>query len=103
MRFAHSLTLAALLAGASLSVSAVAECVYPKDPPAVPNGEKATEAEMISGKQAFNDYQTQMNAYLECLDKEADARIAEAGDNADQVKKVKGMTAERHNAAIDVL
>src|SRR5437773_654656 len=100
MRLTLSLAAVALLA-ASLNSPAMAECVYPKTPGAAPNGNTATEAQMVSGKQTFNEYQTLVNTYLECLDKEAAARVTEAGDNADQVKQIKQITAKKHNAAID--
>jgi ABC-type sugar transport system substrate-binding protein len=103
MRLTRTLALAALLASASLAAPAMAECVYPKTPTSAPNGGTATEAEMVAGKLVFNDYQKDVNAYLECLDKESDSRVAEAGDNADQVKQIKQMTAKKHNAAIDEL
>ena len=93
----------ALCASATLAAPAMADCVYPKTPASAPNGNTATEAEMIAGKQAFDAYQKEVNAYLECLDNEANGRITEAGDNADQVKQIKQMTAKKHNAAIDEL
>jgi hypothetical protein len=93
----------ALLIGASWSMSAMAECVYPKTPTSAPNGNTATEAEMLAGKDAFMAYQKDVTSYLECLDSEANARVAEAGDNADKVKQIKEMATKRHNAAIDEL
>jgi hypothetical protein len=103
MRLTRTLAFVTLLAGASLAASAMAECVYPKTPTSAPNGNTATQEEMLAGKEAFTAYQSQVNAYLECLDKESDARVAEAGDNKDQVKQIKVMTAKKHNAAIDEL
>ena len=94
---------AALAAGLALAAPAFADCAYPKAPESAPNGSTATEAEMIAGMQAFKKYDADITAYLKCLDEEANARILEAGDNADQVKQIKAMTAKKHNAAIDEL
>ncbi len=102
MNFTRTLAIA-LLASATLAAPAMAECVYPKTPTTAPNGTTATETEMIAGKQAFDVYQKDVNAYLACLDNEANARVTEAGDNADLVKQIKVMAAKKHNAAIDEL
>jgi hypothetical protein len=58
---------------------------------------------MIAGMTAFKKYDAEVNAYLSCLDMEANTRISEAGDNADQVKQIKIMSSKKHNAAIDEL
>lgn len=102
MKATRTLAIAVLI-GSAFSASAMADCVYPKTPAAAPNGSKATEAEMLAGKEVFTNYQNEVNAYLECLDKEANARIVEAGDNADLAKQIKAMAAKKHNAAIDEL
>jgi len=93
----------ALIAMFGLATQAAAECVYPKTPASAPNGSTATEAEMVAGKRAIDAYQKEVNVYLDCLKQEADARIVEAGDNADQVKQIKAILAKKHNAAIDEL
>jgi hypothetical protein len=95
-------TVSAVLA-ASFAVPAWADCIYPKAPDSTPNGSTATEAEMIAGMTAFKKYDAEVNAYLNCLSTEANARISEAGDQADQVKQIKAMSAKKHNAAIDEL
>jgi hypothetical protein len=87
----------------AVSVAAHAECVYPKTPDAPPNGTTATEAEMLAGREALMKYQAEVNTYLGCLDKEMQARIAEAGDNAEQVKQIKAMNGKKHNAAVEEL
>lgn len=94
---------AVLAAGFALAAPAHAECAYPKAPDSTPNGSTATEAEMIAGMQAFKKYDAEITAYLKCLDEEANARIVQAGDNADQVKQIKAIAAKKHNAAIDEL
>ena len=93
--------IAALLLSAHVGASA--ECTYPTTPDAPPNGNTATEAEMLAGREALMKYQTEVNTYLGCLDKETQARIAEAGDNAEQINQIKAVTAKKHNAAVDEL
>jgi hypothetical protein len=92
---------AALLLG--FSVSAHAECVYPKTPDAPPNGNTATEAEMLAGREALMKYQADVNTYLGCLDKETQTRVAEVGDNAEQVQQIKMVNEKKHNAAVEEL
>jgi len=99
---ARFIAIAAVLAVAVIA-PASAECIYPKTPDSAPNGSTATEAEMIAGMTAFKKYDAEVNAYLSCLDMEANTRISEAGDNADQVKQIKLMSSKKHNAAIDEL
>jgi hypothetical protein len=85
------------------SINAHADCVYPKTPTVAPNGSTATEPEMLAGREALMKYQTEVNTYLACLDKEAQESIAKAGDDTDQIKQIKSMTEKKHNAAIDEL
>ncbi|MBC7982386.1 MAG: hypothetical protein H7Y02_00875 [Candidatus Obscuribacterales bacterium] len=101
MKGIHTTFALALLTLAS--VSAYADCVYPKTPEAAPNGSTATEAEMVAGMQVFKKYQDDVNAYLTCLDLDAKTRSATAGDNAQQAKDIKEMAAKKHNSAIDEL
>jgi hypothetical protein len=95
-------TATAVLA-ATIATPAWADCIYPKAPDSAPNGATATEAEMIAGMTALKKFDTEINAYLNCLDTEANTRITEAGDHADQVKQIKEVSTKRHNAAIDEL
>jgi len=88
---------------ATFATPSWAECIYPKAPDSPPNGTTATEAEMIAGMTAFKKYDAEVNAYLNCLTTEANTRISEAGDQQDQVKQIKAMSAKKHNAAIDEL
>jgi hypothetical protein len=94
-----------MLAG-MLSVSAAnADCIYPKVPSNLPNGSKATEAEMIAGMKQVKEYNSQVTAYLSCLDMKMETDIAAAGTEApaDQVAQIKAINAKRHNAAVEEL
>ena len=56
------------------SAAAQAACVYPRAPDAPPDGNTATKEQMIAAKHDFNRYNTEMNAYLDCMKLEIDAR-----------------------------
>jgi hypothetical protein len=94
-----------MLAGLACAAAANAECIYPKAPADIPNGAKATEAEMVAGMKAVKEYNTQVSAYLSCLDMQMETDIAAAGTDApaDQVAQIKAINAKRHNAAVDAL
>lgn len=82
-----------------------AECVYPKAPASMPDGKTATEDEMIAGMKAVKEYNAAVTAYLNCLETEMQARIAEAGPEApaDQIAQIKSIHSKRHNAAVEEL
>ncbi|HET7922549.1 MAG TPA: hypothetical protein VFM15_07330 [Gammaproteobacteria bacterium] len=94
-----------LLTGLLTAGFAQAECIYPKAPASIPDGSTATEQEMITGMKAIKEYNTEVTAYLSCLDMELQARIDALGADApaDQVAQVKAIQAKRHNAAVDEL
>ncbi len=94
-----------VLAGLLSVGAANAECIYPKAPADLPNGTKATEAEMVAGMNAVKEYNTQVTAYLSCLDMKMESDIAAAGAEApaDQVAQIKAINAKRHNAAVEEL
>ena len=56
-----------------LSLSAQADCAYPKAPGAIPNGTTASEAEMTAAAAAFKQYNVEVTAYLACLQEETTA------------------------------
>jgi hypothetical protein len=82
-----------------------AECAYPKAPAAIPDGAQASEQEMMDGMKAVKQYDQDVNAYLACLDSEAQARIKEAGPDAppEHIEQIKAIQSKRHNAAIEQL
>ena len=101
IRTMSGIVLAALM-GASM---ANAECIYPKAPSGMPDGATATEQEMLDGMKAVRAYNTEVTAYLNCLDMEMQARIDAAGTQvpADQIEQIKAIQAKRHNAAVEEL
>src|SRR5262245_10406806 len=103
------LTSAALYGGASH-----ATCTYPTAPTAIPDGETATQEQMVAAKKEVAKYNDDMTAYLSCLDLEHDARLADMEKEAatktseEDKKAFEAQKAEfarqqvqKHNAAVD--
>ncbi|MBB6093582.1 putative nucleic acid-binding Zn-ribbon protein [Povalibacter uvarum] len=93
------LKLAAALALASLSLSAHADCSYPKAPASIPNGATATEAEMVGAMNAFKAYDAEVKAFGSCLDDETKAKAAGSA----QLMQLKTMQSKKLNAAVEEL
>ncbi len=88
-----------------LSAAASTECVYTRAPTKTPDGSTATQEEMVAGMQAVKEYNASVSTYLECLEKEMNARVEAAGPNAspDQIAQIKAIHNKRHNAAVEEL
>lgn len=84
----------------SLSVSAHAECSFPKAPDAIPDGKTASEPEMISAMAAFKQYNTDVDGYLACLDTETEAKIKESGAAA-SILQLKAIQQKKRSSATD--
>ena len=83
-------------------------CVYPKEPSSTPDGNTATAEQMMAGKDAFMTYNSQMNAYLDCLKAEQDALTPKDASKLtdDQKKEISAQKAaliQKNNAAVDEL
>jgi hypothetical protein len=87
---------------------AQASCSYPSAPDAPPNGATATKEEMIAAKHAFDHYNSDMNAYLDCIKLEMDSAVPKDTSklSADEKKKAEEhlkMLTQKNNAAVDEL
>jgi hypothetical protein len=85
-----------------------ATCTYPRAPDAPPDGATATKDQMIAAKQDFTRYNTEMNAYLDCLKLEMDAAAPKDPKKltADEKKKADDQAkilVQKNNAAVDEL
>ena len=80
-------------------------CVYPDGPDKLPDGNTATQQEMVDAMAALKKYDAEVTAYTNCLEMETDSRIQDGGKDMseDQVKKLRAIQAEKHNAAVDAL
>jgi hypothetical protein len=96
---------ALMLAGLMTSGIAAAECVYPKAPATIPDGKTASEEEMLNGMRAVKEYNTQVTAYLNCLDMQMQTDLSAAGAEAppETIAQIKAINAKRHNAAVEEL
>lgn len=87
---------AAAVVLAAFSISAQAECAYPKAPAAIPNGATASEAEMIAAMEAFKRYDADVKAFGECLEEETKSKAAGTA----QLMQLKTMQTKKLNAAV---
>lgn len=87
------------LALLSLSLSAQADCPFPKGPESVPDGKTATEDEMKSAAMLFKAYNEQVTSFGTCLDQESKANAA----GSTQRMQFKTMQSKKVNAAIEEL
>lgn len=84
-----------------LSASAVFACEYP-DRVLIPNGNSATQEEMIEGQRGVKKYVADMEAYLECIVEEEKQARADMDDLAPEVEQEReNMMNKKYNAAVD--
>lgn len=97
--------LSGLVLGMLMAAAGQAECNYPKEPGSLPDGNTATQDQMVEGMKAVKEYNNQVTAYLSCLEQEMNARIEAAGPDApaEQIEQIKAIHNKRHNAAVDAL
>lgn len=74
-------------------------CNYPKMNVNIPNGAMATMEDMVAAQKSFKAYNTDMDAYLDCLDDEL-SKISEDFEGYGDIKKISD---DKYNAAIDQL
>jgi hypothetical protein len=92
----------------AMSATAEAACVYPQAPQSLPNGNKATEADMKAANAQVKEYsKTVQEVYLPCLEQEkAEAISALDSTDAEYAAKkasIESIQAKKHNAALDEL
>jgi len=84
--------LAAAAAAYCLSLAAHADCVLPPAPSKIPDGNSASEQEMITAMQTLKEYNADVDTYLKCLEFETKQNRLSAGDQE-----------KMHNTAVDTL
>ena len=89
----------------AVAATAGAECIYPEAPGALPDGNTASQEEMVTAMQGLKDYDAAVTAYLSCLEMETSTQIAEAGEELteEQVTQIKAIQVKKHNAAVEAL
>ncbi len=85
-----------------------ATCSYPKAPDAPPDGATATKEQMVAASQDFKRYNSDMNAYLDCLKLEMDAATPKDPKKLSAEEKKKSedqqkVLVAKNNAAVDEL
>ena len=87
------------IATVAFSLTAHADCPFPKAPASIPDGKTAAEAEMIEAMKAFKAYNEEVTAFGACLEQETKDKSAGTA----QLMQLKTMQAKKHNAAVDEL
>ena len=85
--------LCAALASANVS----ARCVYPEKPKNLPDGNTATEAQMLESNKTVMTYRDDMQVFLNCLNDKAESLNPETENNQIEI------LGARHDAAFDEL
>ncbi len=80
------------LAACAASVPAFADCVLPPAPSKIPDGNTASQQEMLTAMQTLKEYNADVETYTKCLDFEAKQNHL---SHADQERL--------HNTAVDTL
>src|SRR5689334_14780928 len=99
------LALNVLILGMGLAAAqAHAACDYPTAPGKFPDGGQATKDEMLAAKKVVMQYNEAMNGYLDCIQKEYDAKVAGMTNaTPDQKAEMQKMQDQKHDAAVDEL
>jgi hypothetical protein len=83
-------------------------CTYPRAPDSIPDGATASKEQMIAAKNDVSRYNTDMNAYLDCIKKEIDAATPKDPSKLSPADKKKAddqlkILTQKNNAAVDEL
>ncbi|MGC4030102.1 MAG: hypothetical protein QM696_14660 [Steroidobacteraceae bacterium] len=94
-----------IAAAAAFTSTAWADCNYPKAPAKIPDGNTAPREELLAAKKQVDQYNADMNTYLDCLKKEYDASVAKGGSSLTEQQKqqMAAMYTQKNDAAIDEL
>ncbi len=81
-----------------------AACTYPPSEVDIPDGASASEAEMGAAQGEVKTFLADMQAYLDCLEKEAAAARAAAEAAGEELNpEQEALHVKRHNAAVDAM
>ena len=82
-----------------LAAQAQAACEYPERAE-VPDGNTATEEQMIAGQKEIKRFMGEMDVYLACIEKENADAVVEGEDEEIKAQR-DAIAVKRHNAAVD--
>jgi len=94
---AYALGLTLLSATAS---TAWADCTYPKAPAVMPDAGSATKEQMVEAAGLYKQYNTDVDAYVTCLDQETEAKVKEAAGTG-AIMQIKALQAKKKSSAMD--
>jgi hypothetical protein len=102
MNYRTAPTLLALLFAGSWLVAApaFADCEAPKAPDS-PDAKSATKEQMVDAMKAFKQYNTDVDAYIECLNTETKTKAADGSIPAGQIMQFKSMQSRKQAAVTD--
>jgi len=97
-----------ILALALGSAAHAEDCTYPRSTDPIPDGNTATKEQMIASKNDVTRYNTEMNAYLDCVSRQIDAAKPANPSKLSKDEKAKAdgqvkILTEKHDAAVDEL
>jgi hypothetical protein len=88
------------------AAAAHADCTYPRSPDKIPDGSTASKDEMVAAKNDVSRYNTEMNAYLDCIKLEIQAIPKDPKMSKDDKAKADAqekLLDQKNNAAVDQL
>jgi len=80
--------------------SAWADCTYPKAPDVMPDAATATKEQMVEANGLYKQYNTDVDAYVTCLDQETEAKVKDAA-GAGAIMQIKALQAKKKTSAMD--
>ena len=81
--------------------SAGVTCIYPRAPEHVPDGNTATQAEMIASMNEVKQFDEDITAYTVCLEREMKSLEDSGQFEPQRLLELHAMQDKKHNAAID--
>lgn len=95
--------LSVLALSSVFAAPAFANCVYPKGPERIPDGNTSTLQDMLAAQKAVKQFDADVGAYQKCLEDEHAATLARDGDklSEDQKKERQRILVQKQNAAAD--
>jgi len=97
-----SLAAIALAALGLVALPASAACTYPRAPERIPDGATAKIEELVAAQKVVKQFDADIAAYTECLQKELDdAKAATPPPEPARLQEMEAMREKKHNAAVD--
>ncbi|MES1191697.1 MAG: hypothetical protein ABUS47_11550 [Steroidobacter sp.] len=79
---------------------AMADCTYPQPPSVMPDANTATKDQMLTAAGQYKQYNSDVDAYIACLDQETEAKVKEAS-GVGAIMAIKALQEKKKNTAMD--